>query len=412
MNRRQFSTRMMAMGALSVTGGMSFGAQVRGKIPLKITKIETIPVDRYLFVQVHTNEGLIGLGESGTWGYLEASEKVVDTFKRYLVGQDPLRIEHHWQYLYRCSHFRGSAIMGALSAIDIALWDIAGKYFGVPCYQLMGGKCREKARVYYHVFGDTKEKLIQGCIDAKKAGFTAVGHLTPFLDESRDIPFFKTHVDKIQDAINTVRRYREAVGDDVDLCLEIHRRLNPAEAVDLARGIEQYHPFFYEDPIRPDNFDAMATIAKKINIPIATGERFHTMHEFETLLARGAVQYVRPDVCLAGGLSHCKKIAALAEAHYAGVVPHNPLSPVSTAACIQLAACIPNFALQEYPRGEDRPPKSDIVKSAVTLDQGFLVIPDAPGIGVELAEGAKDRHPYRPRNLRTRLHVDGSVVDQ
>ena len=412
MNRREFTKGLAALGALSLTSTRAFSSKGRGKIPLKITDIRTVPISRYLFVQVFTNEGITGLGESGTWGFLEASEQAIQTFKRYLIGQDPLRIEHHWQYLYRSTHFSGSAIMGALSAIDIALWDIAGKYFGVPCYQLFGGKCRDKARVYYHVRGDTKDKLIRGCIDAKKKGFTAVGHLTPFLDESRDVRYFKTHADKIQDAIDTVRRYREAVGNDVDLCIEIHRRLSPAEAVALAKGIEPYHPFFYEDPILPDNLDAMDLIARKINIPIATGERFFTMQQFLTLLKRGAVQYIRPDVCMAGGLTNCKKIAALAEAHYVQVVPHNPLSPVSTAACIQLAACIPNFALQEYPRGEHEPPKSEIVKTALKLENGYLIIPDTPGIGVELAEDAQERHPYRPRGLKTRLHEDGSIVDQ
>jgi len=379
---------------------------------MRIVDIEPVLVDRYLFVKVHTDEGITGLGESGAWGYLEASASAVETFKRYLIGQDPLRIEHHWQYLYRWTHFRGAAIMGGLSAIDIALWDIAGKYFGVPCYQLMGGKCRDKARVYYHVFGQTTEQLVAGCIDAKEKGFTAVGHLTPFLDMPRDAPFFETHAHKMSAAIDRVRQYREAVGDEIDLCIEIHRRLTPAEAVVLARGIEPYHPFFYEDPILPDSFDAMQTVSENIHIPIATGERLHTIYEFEMLLARGAVQYVRPDVCLAGGLTHCKKIAALAEAHHVQVVPHNPLSPVSTAACIQLAACIPNFALQEYPKGESEPPKSEIVKSALRLEDGFLIVPDSPGIGVELAPDAQQRHPYRPRTVLTRLHADGSVIDQ
>ncbi len=208
---------------------------------MKITSVEAVPVDRYLFARIDTDEGISGLGESGAWGYLEASEAAIRKFGRYLVGQDPLRIEHHWQYMYRFSHFRGAAIMGAISALDIA-----GKYFGVPVHQLMGGRTRDKARVYYHVFGDTRETLIQGVKDAKEQGFTAVGHLTPFLDEAREVPFFKTHVDKMRDAIETVRAYREAVGDDVDLCIEIHRRLTPAEAVVLARGIEQFHPFFYE----------------------------------------------------------------------------------------------------------------------------------------------------------------------
>ncbi len=379
---------------------------------MKITRVEAIPVDRYLFAKVHTDEGIVGVGESGSWGYLEASEAAINKFGRYLVGQDPLRMEHHWQYMYRFSHFRGAAIMGAISALDIAMWDIAGKHFGVPVYQLMGGRTRDKARVYCHVFGDTKETLLQGVKDAKAQGFTAVGHLTPFLDEQRDVPYFKTHVDKIRDAIETVGAYRDAVGNDVDLCIEIHRRLTPTEAIALARGIEEFHPFFYEDPILPENFDAMGLVASHISIPIATGERLHTIHEFEMLLRRGAVQYVRPDVCMVGGLTHAKKIAAVAEAHYVGVVPHNPLSPVSTAACLQLAACIPNFALQEYPTGEHEPPKSEIVKSAVRVENGFLIVPDAPGIGVELADDAQERHPPRAREVRTRLHVDGSVIDQ
>jgi galactonate dehydratase len=412
MNRKQFTKTILGLSALPFTNLEMFAQTGRGKVRMKITDVQVLPIDRYLFVQVHTNEGITGLGESGTWGFLEASAKVVETFRSYLVGQDPLRMEHHWQYLYRSSHFSGSAIMGALSAIDLALWDIAGKYFGVPCYQLLGGKCRDKARVYYHVFGDTKEKLIHGCVEAKKQGFTAVGHLTPFLDEPRSVPYFKTHADKMQDAIDTVRRYREAVGNEVDLCIEIHRRLTPAEAMVLAEGIEPYHPFFFEDPIPPDNLDAMDLLAHKVRIPIATGERFTTMAQFENLLQRGAVQYIRPDVCLAGGVTNCKKIAALAEAHNAQVVPHNPLSPVSTAACVQLAACIPNFALQEYPQGEQSPPKSEIVKGALKLEKGYLLIPETPGLGVELAEDAQERHPYKPHGISTRLHEDGSVVDQ
>ena len=379
---------------------------------MRITAVETLLVDRYLFVQVHTDAGITGLGESGAWGFLEASAAAVDTFARYLVGQDPLRIEHHWQYLYRWSHFRGAAIMGALSAVDIALWDIAGKHFGVPVHQLLGGKCRDRARVYYHVNGATKEELIQGCIDAKARGFTAVGHLTPFLDEPRDRPYFKTHADKMEDAVDTVRRYREAVGNAVDLCIEIHRRLTPAEAVVLGRGIEPYRPFFYEDPILPDNLDEMALVAERIHVPIATGERLHSIWEYQALLQRGAVQYVRPDVCMVGGISHARKIAALAEAFHVQVVPHNPLSPVSTAACIQLAAAIPNFALQELPVGEEVPPKRTIVDRPLTVDGGFLLVPERPGIGIELAPDARERHPYRPRAVETRLNSDGSVMDQ
>lgn len=379
---------------------------------MKITQVETLFVDRYLFVRVHTDAGLTGLGESGAWGFLEPSEKAVQKFALYLVGQDPLRIEHHWQYMYRWSHFRGAAIMGAISAIDIALWDIAGKHFGVPAHQLLGGACRDRARCYVHVFGATTEQLVEGCCQAQAEGFTAVGHLTPFLDEPHDIPYFETHAGKMRAAVDRVRQYREAVGDSVDLCIEIHRRLSPAEAVVLGRGIEPYHPMFYEDPVRPDNFDSMAAVAGQVGVPIATGERLHTLEEFAMLLSRGAVQYVRPDVCLAGGLTHTKKIAALAEAFGVGVVPHNPLSPVSTAACLQLAACIPNFSLQEYPGDEGSAEKRPMVDEVPRREGDSLVIPDRPGIGIELAPDAAERLPYRPRLVDTRLGVDGSVVDQ
>jgi len=396
---------------------------------MKITDVKVIPVNRFLFVEVHTDEGIVGLGESGCWGFLDASAEAVRSFATYLIGQDPLRIEHHWQYMYRSFHFRGAAIMGALSAIDIALWDIAGKYYNTAVYNLLGGKCRDKARVYYHVGGSTIDEMISNLKEAKAKGFTAVGHLSPFLDEDRGAPYYETHAQKIGNAIERVRMYRETVGDEVDLCIEIHRRLKPAEAIALARGIEKYHPFFYEDPTTPDNFDSMALIAEHIDIPIATGERFHTPQEFAQLIRRNAVAYVRPDVCMCGGITGAKKIAALAEASDIMVVPHNPLSPVSTAACTQIAACIPNFALQEYPgddrvsateryighkieKGEDQFRQRDVVKKTFTCENGFLMIPDSPGIGVELAEGIAERYPYARRPIQTRLHVDGSVVDQ
>ena len=379
---------------------------------MEITEIEPIFADRYLFVRVHTDAGITGLGESGTWGFLEASAGALETFERYLVGKDPLEIEHHWQACYRNAHFRGAAIMGALSAIDIALWDIAGKYHDVPAYRLLGGPTRTKARVYAHVYGETTDELVRGCELAKERGFTAVGHLNPLGDEPRSAPYERTHAEELSLATDRVERFREAVGTDVDLCIEIHRRLDPEEAIALGRAIEPYHPLFFEDPTRPDNFDAMARIANAIDIPIATGERIHTSHEFEMLLARNAVDFVRPDVCMVGGLSHAKKIAALAEAHYAKVVPHNPLSPVSTAACLQLAAAIPNFAIQEYPYKQDGgEPGRALLAEPLERDGGYLVIPDGPGIGVALDDEALEDHPYEPRSVVTRRHADGSIVD-
>ena len=384
---------------------------------MKITKVEPLLLDRFCYVRIETDQGITGIGESGAWGQLEATAASITKYAEYLVGRDPRPIEHHWNVMLRANHFTGGAISGAVSAIDIALWDIKGKWLGVPVYELLGGQMRHKARIYGHVKGRTTKTLVAEAVRLKAEGFTALGHLNPLLDEDETTPFYKSHASRIEDAIDVVRQLREAVGPEVDLCIEIHRRLTPPEAIALGRGIEKYTPMFYEDPLRPNSFDAMADVASHINIPIATGERFVSMYQFQTLLTRNAVQYLRPDVCLCGGITGAKKIAAMAEAHDAWIVPHNPLSPISTAACLQIAACIPNFAIQEYP---SRTPEIDGGKDllgsdiATGLDEqvgGFIKIPGGPGIGVELVPDAEAKFPYKPRLIRMRPHVDGSVVD-
>jgi galactonate dehydratase len=319
--------------------------------------------------------------------------------------------------MLRANHFTGAAINGAVSAIDIALWDIKGKLYNVPVWELLGGRMRDKARLYGHVKGRTRESLIAEALRLKQEGFTAIGHLNPLLDEDNITPYFKTHAQKIEDAAETVRLLREAVGPEVDLCIEIHRRLTPPEAVALARAIEPYKPMFYEDPLRPNDPDAMAWVADHIHIPIATGERFTSLYQFQTLLNRRAVAYLRPDVCLCGGITGTKKIAAMAEANDCWIVPHNPLSLVSTAACLQISACIPNFAIQEYPtqtpeiEGSGEILGDGIVTGLAAPVAGFVAIPNGPGIGVELVEDAETRFPAKPRPIRMRAHLDGAVVD-
>ncbi len=395
---------------------------------MKITDVKIVQANRFLYVKVFTDEGISGLGESGTWGFLDASAEAVNTFKKYLIGKDPLQIEHHWQYMYRCFHFRGAAIMGALSAIDIALWDIAGKFHGVPTYQLLGGKCRNKVRTYYHVSGETTEEMVAACAKAKDLGYTAVGHLSPFLDEPRSKPYFESYANMINTAVDRVRLLREAVGDDMDLCLELHRRMKPGEAIAFGHAVEKYTPFFLEDPIVPDNFDSMGLIANRINVPIATGERIHTIQEFEMLFSRNAMAYARTSVCICGGITGTKKIAAIAEAHGVSIVPHNPLSPVSAAACIQISAATENFAVMELPDYEGIAAterftsensvsqysfkQSDLVTWVPQCKHGFLDLPATPGIGTELVENAETKFPYKRRDINTRLHVDGSIVDQ
>ncbi len=215
---------------------------------MKITKVEPLLLDRFLYVRISTDAGITGIGESGTWGQLEASAASISKYGEYLVGRDPFPIEHHWNVMLRANHFTGGAITGAVSAIDIALWDIKGKAFGVPVYELLGGRMRHKARLYGHVKGRTIDKLLEEAVRLKEAGFTALGHLNPLLDESEDEPFYKSHAARIEEAIDNVRRLREAVGPKVDLCIEIHRRLTPPEAIALGRGIEKYTPDVLRGP--------------------------------------------------------------------------------------------------------------------------------------------------------------------
>lgn len=374
---------------------------------MKIEEVELVWVGTskrsWLFVRLHTNSDISGLGEVGIWGYPEAAEGVMKIFRGYLLGKDPLKIEHHWQYLYRNTYFRGASIMSALSAIDVALWDIAGKHLGVPCWQLFGGKYRNKVRVYNHIAGKTTEQLVENAKDAVKKGFTAV-RFTPFSGE-----YLKMRYSNImKTAVDRVAHVREAVGDNIDICIEVGRQLTPYEAVTMANLIEPYTPLFFEDPIPPDSIDALAYIASRTKIPIATGERHHTIFEFKEMLERNATCMVRPDVALAGGLSHCRKIANLAEAFSAGVVPHNPLSPVTTASTVQLSASIPNLILQEY-KLEDKTPSIDIVKKPLTLDKGYLIVPDSPGIGIELNDSKLEKYPYIERQISMPLVDDGSV---
>lgn len=373
----------------------------------RIERLETILWSRWLLIKIHAEDGTVGIGEGGVHGWQRPTETMLQEMSRYLVGQDPDLIEHHYQYLYRSSHFMGSVVQGALSAIDIALWDMKGKRLDTPIYDLMGGKTRDKVRCYMHVVGDTGEDLAEDALRAKQAGFTAV-RFSPF---PPDYYLHKSYTEWADEAVRRVGMVRDAVGNDTDICVEIHRQMNPAESIWLGRRIEQFNPFFYEDPMLPDSPAKMGEVQAQCNIPIATGERFTTIFEYQQLLECGACAYVRPDLCLCGGLSGCKKVAAMAEAQHVKVIPHNPLSPVSTAACVQLDACIPNFALQEY-TGESEPPKSDLLADPLKLESGYLTVPDGPGLGITLNESALTQYGEERKVLNTPIGYDGSVQDR
>jgi galactonate dehydratase len=373
----------------------------------KIEKVETILWERWLLVKIYCEDGTVGIGEAGVHGWQRPTETMVKTCEPYLLGKDPSLIEHHYQFLYRNSHFMGSIINGALSAIDIALWDIKGKRLDVPIYELMGGKTRDKVRCYIHVNGETPEELAASAAKAVEAGFTAVrfGAFGP------DFWLHRSYGEWADGAVERVGAVREAVGSAIDICVEIHRQMNPAESTALGRRLEQFRPYFYEDPMLPDSPAVMGAVHDHCNLPIATGERFTTIYEYQQLLENNACAYVRPDLCLCGGLSGCKKVSALAEAHHVKVIPHNPLSPVSTAACVQLDAAIPNFALQEY-TGESEPPKSELLVDPIKLENGYLIVPEGSGLGIELNEEAISRYPFKDKILDTPIAADGSVADR
>ncbi len=374
--------------------------------PTKIEKVEPILWDRWLLLKIYCEDGTVGIGEGGVHGWQRPTKTMIEVMTPYLLGKDPARIEHHYQWLYRSSHFMGSVVQGALSAIDIALWDIKGKRLDVPIYDLMGGMTRERVRCYMHVNGATLDELVADAVVKVKEGFTAV-RFSPF---SPDYYLHKSYAEWADEAVRRVGAVREVVGNSVDVCVEIHRQMTPAESIALGRRLEQFHPYFYEDPMLPDSPARMADVQQQCNIPIATGERFTSIFEYQQLLEAKAAAYVRPDVCLCGGLTGSKKVAALAEAQHVKVIPHNPLSPVSTAACIQLDACIPNFALQEY-TGEAHPPKSDLLVKPLELKDGYLTVPTGPGLGIELNEAALS-FPVKDKVLDTPLGYDGSVQDR
>ncbi len=379
---------------------------------MKITRLEIIPASKYLFIKIHTDQGIYGTGEAGAWGFLDGVEGVLKRFEAYLIDKNPFQIEHHWNYLYRSMYFRGSVIMSALSAIDIALWDIKGKALGVPVYELLGGRCRDKVRSYEAVFKYTAQEMAACCLELKNKGYDAARlMITGDITKSTADRSCSIYSHKVEAYVEKVRACRQAVGNDFDLILECHRSMDPCEAVAFAKGAEEFRPLFLEDPIPPDSPEAMADVAGRTSIPVATGERFINIQEFETIFQKRAAGYVRPDVCALGGLTPSKKVAAMAEANYVKVVPHNPLGPVSTAACLQLDAAIPNFAIQEFPSFYHQGNEAEMTTESFREDGGYMVIPDAPGIGIELVENITEKFPPKQRSISAQTAYDGSVYD-
>lgn len=381
---------------------------------MKITDVKLIYAKHYLFVHVYTDAGIVGLGEAGNWGYLGATAAAIEKFSTYLIGKDPFRIEDLNQNFYRSVYFRGSVIMSAISAIDIALWDIKGRALGVPVYELLGGKTREKIRVYASVMTKQTdpESLTRSYKELQDMGFNAAKIFVngPVQTVSNGMDEFFSG--RIEDELEKVRICREAVGPHFDFVLEAHRGMTKPEAIAFGTEVARYRPMVLEDPMTPDNIDSMAEIAAKIPVPIATGERFTNLREFEMLMRRDAAQYIRPDVCAVGGITTAKKICSAAEANDVLVIPHNPLGPVSTAACLQICASIPNLGIQELPGFCINGAEDKMVKEPLRFKDGCILIPEGPGIGIELADDAAELYPANERGSNAAKRAfDGSVKD-
>lgn len=346
---------------------------------MKITRLETIFVKpRWLFLKMHTDEGLVGLGEPIVEGRARTVAAAVKELESYLVGQDPRRIEHHWQVMYRGTFYRGGPVLtSAISGIEQAMWDILGQSLGVPVYQLLGGACRDRVRVYAHCGVASPEEAPEAVGRLVAQGFTA---LKTGIDAPVRSIDTKAFVDK---QVERIQAIRAAAPDHVDLAVDFHGRVSPAMAIRLIDALEDCHLMFIEEPVLPENVDALARVAHMSKTPIATGERLFTRWGFREVLEKGAAAVLQPDVCHAGGIHEVRKIAAMAEVYYAAVAPHNPLGPISLAACLQVDACTPNFLCQEQVSlGEGYLQQPFVVKD------GYIDLPTAPGLGIRLDEEA------------------------
>jgi galactonate dehydratase len=380
---------------------------------MKIIDIQTISVNlgdmNHLFIKVLTDEHLYGIGEAYRVGPHEATEQTVLYFKDWLIGEDPMRIEHLWRLMYNGSRFPGgSLINAAISGIEIALWDLKGRVLGVPVYELIGGRCRDKIRAYIGIGGGTPQQCADSARNAVETeGFTAV-KMGPQPSNMHKMRWGKV----LSETAKRVEAVRKAVGDEVDIGLDPHAQIfEPVRALQMAEAVRPYDPMFFEEPLRPENIEAMGALREKIGIPIATGEMLYTKYEFRDILAAKAADIVQPDILICGGLLEAKKIAAMAEAEYVTVAPHNPMGPVSTAVSTHFAASTPNFIILEY-RIDSRGPSRDLLLEPMKLVDGHVQIPTAPGLGIELNEKAFSGHPPKPWRRPALTEADGNITYQ
>jgi galactonate dehydratase len=377
---------------------------------MRITGVDTVVVDggmrNWVLVQVRTDEGVDGLGEATLEGKAETIVAAVGELARLIDGHEPGRIQHLWQVMYRHSFWRGGPVlMSAISGIEQALWDIAGKRAGLPVFALLGGACRERIRLYANgPRGSSPGEYAESARRIADAGFGAL-KVAP-LDPTLPVDSSAT----IRQAVDAVAAIREAVGPDVAIGIDVHGRLSPAMSIRFAKAVEALDIWFLEEPVLPENAAAMADVARATSIPIATGERLFTKWGFREVLELRAASLLQPDVSHCGGILEARMIAAMGEVAYAGLAPHNPLSPVNGIASAHIAMACPNFVALEWV--VDNPAwTNDILTAPPEIGDGWLELSDAPGLGIELDLQVCAAHPYRAVDLPPFWHDDGAVAD-
>lgn len=388
---------------------------------MKITALKLYKVKpRWVFLKVETDEGVSGWGEPIVESRADTTIACVKEMASYLVGRDPARIEHHFQYMYRGPFYRGGPVlMSAISGIEQALWDIRGKVLGVPVYDLLGGAVREKVKAYGWIGadqgwkgGDVHLRAADDAKDRLEQGFTNVKMLATGPVERIDS--FK----EIDAAVTRVGAVRDIVGPDVGIGVDFHGRVHKSMAKTLVKALEPLRPMFYEEPVLPEHLDFLPELARHTSVPLATGERLYGRWGFKELIAQGSIDLIQPDLSHCGGIFEGRKIAAMAEAYDIGIAPHCPLGPLTLASSMQLDACTPNFVIQEmsqtmqYNIGADL---QDYIKNKDVFDVsgGYLQLPKLPGLGVDIDEEAvieadKEGFAWQDRDWR---HEDGSIAE-
>lgn len=368
---------------------------------------------RWLFLKIETDEGIIGWGEPVIEGKAATVKTAVDELMEYLIGKDPMHIEDHWNVMYRAGFYRGGPIlMSAIAGIDQALWDIKGKYYNAPVYQLMGGRARDKMKVYSWIGGDRPAEVGAAARKMAEQGFLAVK-----MNATEELQYIDSY-EKIDAAIQRIAAVREAGGPGMGIGIDFHGRVHKPMAKILAKELEPFRPMFIEEPVLPENNEDLREIAQHVAIPIATGERMFSKWQFKTLLKEGYADIIQPDVSHAGGITECKKIISMAEAFDVAAAPHCPLGPIALAACLQVDATCHNAFIQEQSLGIHYNQGSDLLdylvdKTVFQYKDGYVEIPSKPGLGIEINETHVRKMAAEGHNWRNPVwrHTDGSVAE-